>query len=197
MYDDYDDFDNYDVGNDFGDYDDCLDDFDDFGEYEDFLNDYENQLMEFELREEDARDIFETRTRDIDEYWDGEERYLRDSGIYTEEELKQVLSDLDESRREQKEQALADYEMEKSFIQDDREMLEIDLELAEDDRQLRMEEKQMELEIERMELEAERKEMENSKRASINRSYNQPKKSSFFKDLITSAAIYHFLKKIF
>lgn len=197
MYDDYDDFDNYDVGNDFGDYDDYLDDFDDFGEYEDFLNDYENQLMEFELQEEDARDIYETRTRDMDEYWDGEERYLRESGIYTEEELKQVLSDLNESRREQKEQALADYEMEKSFIQDDREMLEIDRELAEDEREWRMEEKQIELETERMELEAERREMEEARRASMNRSYHQPQKPSFFKNLITSAAIYHFLRKIF
>ena len=162
MYDDYDDFDNYDVGNDFGDYDDYLDDFDDFGEYEAFLNDYENQLMEFELQEEDARDIY-----------------------------------VNESRREQKEQALADYEMEKSFIQDDREHLEFEREMAEDDREWRMEEKKMELETERMELEAERREMEDARRASMNRSYHQPQKPSFIKNLITSAAIYHFLKKIF
>jgi hypothetical protein len=51
-----------------------------------------------------------------------------------------------------------------------------------------------------MESETERSERELESmrsRASINRSYDSPKKSSVVKDTITAAAIYHFLKKLF
>lgn len=41
--------------------------------------------------------------KEIDEYWDSENQYIKDSGIYTPEEVEQILANHEEIRRNQRE----------------------------------------------------------------------------------------------
>lgn len=43
--------------------------------------------------------------KEIDEYWDRENQYIKDSGIYTPEEVEQILASHEEIRRNQREEA--------------------------------------------------------------------------------------------
>lgn len=44
------------------------------------------------------------RFKEIDEYWDRENQYIKDSGIYTPEEVEQILANHEEIRRNQREE---------------------------------------------------------------------------------------------
>lgn len=72
MYDDYDDMDDY------------LDDLDDDLEDDDLDDD-------FDFEEEMIEDNYQMQVDEIDEYWDRENGYIINSGIYTEEEVQQIL----------------------------------------------------------------------------------------------------------
>ena len=43
--------------------------------------------------------------KEIGEYWDRENQYIKDSGIYTPEEVEQILANHEEIRRNQREEA--------------------------------------------------------------------------------------------
>lgn len=119
--------------------------------------------------------MYEMESQEIDEYWDREDDFVRESGIYTKEEIEQILDDHNEMRRSQQEDARDEFEMEMDSLQFDRDQLEFDREMAEMERDIILRE-----------------------RAPQMYSYpNPPRKSSFVKNTITAAAIFHFLKKLF
>ena len=95
--------------------DDYLDDIYDeaVDEFNDFMDDYKRQLNDLNDQGRDLKSNYDLQKQQIDEYWDREDQYIRDSGIYTEVEIKQILEEHNEARSSQKEDAKAAYEMEK------------------------------------------------------------------------------------
>ena len=66
-------------------------------------DDYDS-LMEVDdllFNEEDERLEYDRRAREINEYWDRENKYIKSSGIYTKEEVRQILDEHNRIRREQ------------------------------------------------------------------------------------------------
>ena len=60
------------------------------------------------------------RFKEIDEYWDRENQYIKDSGIYTPEEVEQILANHEEIRRNQREEASAKFNEEVQRFRDER-----------------------------------------------------------------------------
>ena len=110
--------------------------YDDYDDYDDFLDDYNYQLEELEQQEEDAFDIYESQVDQIDEYWDRENEYIINSGIYTNEEVQQILANHGEIRKTKKKEAREMYEFEKETIRFDREQVEFNRQMAESDREI-------------------------------------------------------------
>ena len=112
--------------------------YDDFEDYDEFLHDYNSQLDDLANQEEDVRNMYEAELQEIDEYWDREEKYIRNSGIYTEEEIRQILEEHNEARRRQKEEVKDRYLFERESIDFDREQLEYDRQQAVDEMEFAM-----------------------------------------------------------
>ena len=109
--------------------------YDDFDDYDDFLDDYNDQLDELANREEDAYDLYESELDEIDEYWDRENDDIKNSDIYTDEEMQQILADHEERRMRKKREARERFESERDSIRLDREQMEFDRKMAESDRE--------------------------------------------------------------
>ena len=58
--------------------------------------------------------MYESEVNEIDEYWNRENEYIKNSGIYTDEEVLQILANHEEIRRDKKEEAREWYEFEKN-----------------------------------------------------------------------------------
>ena len=71
----------------------------------------------------------DSEIREIDEYWDRENQYIKDSGIYTPEEVEQILANHEEIRRNKKQEALAKYKEELQMMRDDAELMLADDEM--------------------------------------------------------------------
>ena len=172
MYDDYDDMDDY------------LDDLDDDLE-DDYMDD------DFDFEEEMIEDNYQMQVNEIDEYWDRENEYIINSGIYTEEEVQQILEDHNSTREEKKAEAREIYELEK-------ERLAWDKEEAENERRMRREEREYEREQEREERAYEQRlRIQAEDDASNDYISNQlRRKPSFVRRAFTWAAAYHFMKKL-
>ena len=67
--------------------------------------------------------------QEIDEYWDRENQYIKDSGIYTPEEVEQILANHEEIRRNKKAEVRAKYKEEMEMLRDDIEQMQYDREL--------------------------------------------------------------------
>ena len=106
------------------------DDFDDY-----LLDDYNDQLDELEDQEQFAYDMYESEVNEIDEYWDRENEYIKNSGIYTDEEVQQILANHEEIRKSKKKEAREQYEFERDSVRFEREQVEFDREMAESDRE--------------------------------------------------------------
>ena len=65
--------------------------------------------------------------KEIDEYWDRENQYIKDSGIYTREEVEQILANHEEIRRNQKEEANAKFNEEVQMYRDEHSQMELDM----------------------------------------------------------------------
>lgn len=72
----------------------------------------------------------DSEIREIDEYWDRENQYIKDSGIYTPEEVEQILANHEEIRRNKKQEALAKYKEELQMMCDDAELMLADDEMG-------------------------------------------------------------------
>ena len=112
--------------------------YDDFEDYDEFLHDYNSQLDDLANQEEDVRNMYEAELQEIDEYWDREEKYIRNSGIYTEEEIRQILEEHNNARQRQKEEVKDRYLFERESIDFDREQLEYDRQQAVDEMEFAM-----------------------------------------------------------
>ncbi len=65
--------------------------------------------------------------KEIDEYWDRENQYIKDSGIYTREEVEQILANHEEIRRNQKEEANAKFNEEVQMYRDEHSQMQLDM----------------------------------------------------------------------
>ena len=70
-----------------------------YDDYDDYLDDYNDQLDELEEQEQDAFDSYESELEEIDDYWDRENEYIRNSGIYSEDEVNQILEEHNRIRK--------------------------------------------------------------------------------------------------
>ena len=71
----------------------------------------------------------DSKIKEIDEYWDRENQYIKDSGIYTPEEIEQILANHEEIRRNKKAEVRAKYEEEMKMLRDDIEQMQYDKEI--------------------------------------------------------------------
>lgn len=70
--------------------------YDDYDEYDSLMDEVDDLLY----NEEDERDIYEKEVDEINEYWDRENEYIKSSGIYTKEEVEQILENHNRIRKE-------------------------------------------------------------------------------------------------
>lgn len=131
-------------------YNDYLNDsFDDaMDEYNSSMDDYESDLTDLKMQEWDARDECKRQLREVDEYWDRENNFIKTIGIYTNEEIAQILEEHEKVRRSKKAEILERFDFDMEMIAFDKEQLEMDREQAVSDLEFAMQEResaQMEL----------------------------------------------------
>ena len=71
----------------------------------------------------------DSKIQEIDEYWDRENQYIKDSGIYTPKEVEQILANHEEIRRSKKAEVRAKYKEEMEMLRDDIEQMQYDREM--------------------------------------------------------------------
>lgn len=101
-------------------YDDAID------EYNSFMDDYDSDLTDLKMQEWQAKDECQRQLREIDEYWDRENKYIKTSGIYTKEEIAQILEQHEEIRYNKKKEILERFDFDMDMIAFDKEQLEMD-----------------------------------------------------------------------
>ena len=102
--------------------------------YNDEIDGYNDDLRSLEDEGIMLRDRYKSEIEEIDEYWDRENQYIKDSGIYTKEEVEQILANHEVIRRSKKEEVEAKYKDELEMLSDEREQILFDKEMAEFDR---------------------------------------------------------------
>ena len=114
-------------------------------------DDYDS-LMEVDdllFNEEDERLEYDRRAREINEYWDRENKYIKSSGIYTKEEVRQILDEHNRIRREQLAKAKEDLAWGLDWIREQKqfaaENIRMEREYRELERELEMQEIQDEV----------------------------------------------------
>jgi len=109
-------------------YEDYIDELD---SYNDEIDAYNGDLRSLEDDGFMLRDSYESEIKEIDEYWDKENQYIKSSGIYTKEEVKQILANHEEIRQSKKAEVKAKYKGDLEMLRDEREQLLFDKEMAE------------------------------------------------------------------
>ena len=131
-------------------YEDYLDD-----PFDDNLDTYRLQLSDLAEEMSDARMNFQMEMNEVDEYWDRENEYIKNSGIYTKAEIREILAQHEEIRRSKKREIIERYGNEKEMLDFEREQLEYELEQEMEDREFEREERELALqELEQEEMEA-------------------------------------------
>ena len=102
--------------------------------YNDEIDGYNNDLRSLEDEGVMLRDRYESEIEEIDEYWDRENQYIKDSGIYTKEEVEQILANHEEIRRSKKAEVKAKYKGDLEILRNERVQILFDKEMAEFDR---------------------------------------------------------------
>jgi len=109
-------------------YEDYIDELD---SYNDEIEGYNDDLRSLEDDGFMLRDSYESEINEIDEYWDRENQYIKDSGIYTKEEVEQIIANHEEIRQSKKAEVKAKYKGDLEMLRDEREQLLFDKEMAE------------------------------------------------------------------
>lgn len=156
-----------------------------YDDYDDYLDDYNDQLDELEEQEQDAFDSYESELEEIDDYWDRENEYIRNSGIYSEDEVNQILEEHNRIRKGRKEDAHDQYEFEKDMIRFDREQVMFNRQMAEDDREFYRQMRELE------ETEPEPAPIHYPHVTPL------PERPSFLSRLFSSFSLYYLIKKVF
>ena len=105
-------------------YDDYLND--ELDSYNDEIEGYNDDLRSLEDDRFMLKSRYESEIEEIDEYWDRENQYIKSSGIYTKEEVKQILANHEEIRRSKKAEVKAKYKGDFEMLRDEREQLLFD-----------------------------------------------------------------------
>ena len=101
-------------------------------------DDYDS-LMEVDnllFNEEDERLEYDRRAREINEYWDRENKYIKSSGIYTKEEVRQILDEHNRIRREQLAKAKEDLAWGLDWIREQKQFAAEDIRMEREYREL-------------------------------------------------------------
>ena len=121
-------------------YDDYNDDDLDF--LEDELDSYDSEIEGYNDNLSQVADDeimlsgeYESKIHEIDEYWDRENQYIMNSGIYTKEEVQQILANHEEIRKSKKKDAAKEYLDGLAMIRGERSQIKFDKEMAEYDRE--------------------------------------------------------------
>lgn len=99
--------------------------------YSDEIDGYNDDLRSLEDDGVILRDSYESEIEEIDEYRDRENQYIKDSGIYTKEEVEQIIANHEEIRRSKKAEVKARYKGDLEILRDEREQILFDKEMAE------------------------------------------------------------------
>ena len=99
--------------------------------YNDEIDGYNDDLRSLDDDDFILRDSYESEIEEIDEYWDRENQYIKDSGIYTKEEVEQIIANHEEIRRSKKAEVKAKYKGDLESLRDEREQILFDKEMAE------------------------------------------------------------------
>ena len=99
--------------------------------YNDEIDGYNDDLRSLEDDGFILRDSYESEIEEIDEYWDRENQYIKDSGIYTKEEVEQILANHEEIRRSKKAEVKAKYKGDLEILRNERVQILFDKEMAE------------------------------------------------------------------
>ena len=110
-------------------YDDYLKD--ELDSYNDEIEGYNDDLRSLEDDRFMLKSNYESEIEEIDEYWDRENQHIKSSGIYTKDEVKQILENHEEIRRSKKAEVRAKYKVDFEMLRDEREQLLFDKEMAE------------------------------------------------------------------
>ena len=95
--------------------------YDDYDEFNDELDFYDDILDDLEEQNEMIEEMYQEKIDEIDEYWDRENEYIRNSGIYTDEEVRSILEEHERIRKSKKEDAKDNYVFEKECLKVERE----------------------------------------------------------------------------
>ena len=117
--------------------------------YDNYDDDCDSLMAEVDdllYNEEDERMVYEREVEEINEYWDRENEYIKSSGIYTQEEVKQILDEHNRIRNEKIAEAEKRLKDELEWI---REQKEWAAEEREWERELDREDRELERELER------------------------------------------------
>jgi hypothetical protein len=104
----------------------------DYGEYESLMDEYDDLLC----NEEDEKDIYEKKVSEINEYWDRENEYIKSSGIYTKEEVEQILDNHNQIRNEKIAEVKKDYEEALDWIREQKQWAAEQRQWEREDREL-------------------------------------------------------------
>ena len=116
--------------------DDYLDFLDDeLDSYDSEINGYNDDLSQMADDEIFLSNEYESKIHEIDEYWDRENQYIMNSGIYTKEEVQQILANHEEIRRNKKKDAAKEYLDGLAMIRGESSQILFDKEMAEYDRE--------------------------------------------------------------
>ena len=76
-------------------YDDYLND--ELDSYNDEIEGYNDDLRSLEDDRFMLKSSYESEIEEIDEYWDRENQYIKSSGIYTKDEVEQIIANHEEN----------------------------------------------------------------------------------------------------
>ena len=109
-----------------------MDDVFDYDEYDSLIDEYDDLLC----NEEDERDIYEKKVSEINEYWDRENEYIKSSGIYTKEEVEQILDNHNQIRNEKIAEAKKEYEKALDWVREQKQWAAEQRQWEREDREL-------------------------------------------------------------
>ena len=107
--------------------------------YDDFDEEYDSLMDEVDdilYNEEDERMFYEHEVDEINEYWDRENEYIKSSGIYTKEEVKQILENHNRIRNEKIAEAKKSLDDEIEWIRQQKQWAAEEREWDREDREL-------------------------------------------------------------
>ena len=114
--------------------------YDDDEEYDSWMEEIDNLLYDEEVEEMH----YDSVVNEINEYWDRENEYIKSSGIYTKEEVAQILDNHNQIRNEKLVEAKKDYEEAIDWVREQKRW-------AAEERQLERENRALDRELARLE----------------------------------------------